>query len=96
MNDEAIKSDAGGEGETRPAGPEAGDAKIRFTSKIRRGLALVRVITLFSLDESKPPSRTVMKDWTKKQVDESNAALAWLEQEETWDAKTQALWETHR
>ncbi len=94
MNDEANQHDAGGEGAVGPAGSEA--IKIKFTSKIRRGLALVRIVAIFSLDESKPPSRTVMKDWTKKQVEEFNAALAWIEQEESWDDKAQAIWENVR
>lgn len=104
---EPSQLDPGHAGGPRPAQPEVGDgpddagkqgdgAKIKFTSKIRRGLALVRIVTIFSLDESKPPSRTVMKDWTKKQVEKFNAALAWIEQEESWDDKAQAIWENAR
>lgn len=52
--------------------------RIKFTSKIRRGLALLAEIA--TLTEDQPPAFTVMSRWTLKQQREYNAALDWIEQ----------------
>ena len=55
---------------------------IRFTSKIRRGLILMRGLLIDSFDDSKPPTASIVKGWTAKDQREFNAAMAWLEQVE--------------
>lgn len=80
---------------TDPSGSEgvrpAQSAKIKFTSKIRRGLALIRMVNITALDETgdmgtpSSPQR-IIKAMTKKQEEEYNAALDWIDQEEDWDA----------
>lgn len=72
---------AGSEG-VRPAEP----AKIKFTSKIKRGLALMRMVNLGSLSDDAPAPTRIMAKMSKKQQDEYNSAMAWIEQEEDWDA----------
>lgn len=72
---------AGSEG-VRPAEP----AKIKFTSKIKRGLALMRMVNLGALSDDAPPPTRIMAKMSKKQQDEYNSAMAWIEQEEDWDA----------
>lgn len=71
----------GSEG-VRPAEP----AKIKFTSKIRRGLALMRMVNIAALSDDQPPPQRFMEKMTGKQQEEYNAAMAWIEQEEDWDA----------
>lgn len=71
----------GSEG-VRPAEP----AKIKFTSKIRRGLALMRMVNMAALSDDQPPPQRFMEKMTGKQQEEYNAAMAWIEQEEDWDA----------
>lgn len=69
------------------AADDAGDAKrIKFTSKIRRGLALMRMVNMGALSDDAPPPTRIMSKMTKKQEEEYNAAMAWIEQEEDWDA----------
>lgn len=72
---------AGSEG-VRPAEP----AKIKFTSKIRRGLALMRMVNIAALSDDQPPPQRFIEKMTGKQQEEYNAAMAWIEQEEDWDA----------
>ncbi|MCC6425670.1 MAG: hypothetical protein IT435_02495 [Phycisphaerales bacterium] len=60
--------------------------KLRFTSKIRRGLALVRMIDMAAQREDMAPVPALLARWPKRAVDEYNAALAWIEQEEDWEA----------
>lgn len=78
-----------GEGNEAPADP--GSKKIKFTSKIKRGLALIRMVNITALDETgdmgtpSSPQRLI-KAMTKKQQEEYNAALDWIDQEEDWDA----------
>lgn len=55
--------------------------KTKFTSKTRRGLALVRRLLISSFDESCPPSSTQYARFTKKQVAEYEQALAWMEEQ---------------
>lgn len=78
----------GGE-DSRQAGGNEGPAsptKIKFTSKIRRGLALMRMVNMGALSDDAPPPTRIMSKMTKKQEEEYNAAMAWIEQEEDWDA----------
>lgn len=53
--------------------------KIKYTSKIRRGLAALAEIA--TLTEDSPPPDTVRAKWTKAKRLEYNAALDWIEQE---------------
>lgn len=64
--------------------------KIKFTSKIRRGIALVRMVAMASLSDDMPPSKTIIARWTKKQQAEFNAALEWMESEEDWESVADA------
>lgn len=85
----------GGE-DSRQAGGNEGPAdqsatKIKFTSKIRRGLALMRMVNITALDETgdmgTPSSpQKIMQSMTKRQMEEYDAALQWIDQEEDWDA----------
>lgn len=78
--------------EATPA-PEA--KKIKFTSKVRRGLALVRMVQMVSLRDDMPPVQTFTSRWTKAQQSDYNAALEWMEQNEDWDA-VQDAWDRGR
>lgn len=75
-----------------PASPDPeAPAKIKFTSKIRRGLALMRMVNITALDETgdlgTPSSpQKIMQSLTKRQMEEYDAALQWIDQEEDWDA----------
>lgn len=75
-------ADSTGSEGVRPAEP----AKIKFTSKIRRGLALMRMVNIAALSDDQPPPQRFMEKMTGKQQEEYNAAMAWIEQEEDWDA----------
>lgn len=70
-------------------------AKIKFTSKVRRGLALFRMVQMAALRDDMPPAQTMISRWTKAQQSDYNAALAWCEQEEDWDAVANA-WDRGR
>lgn len=72
--------------QTTEALPAGEPRKVYYTSKIKRGLALVRMITMSAFDDSAPPAATIVERWTKKQRTEFNAALEWLEQEEDWES----------
>ncbi len=82
-----------GGGNEAPADP--GSKKIKFTSKVRRGLALFRMVQMAALSDDCPPAQTMISRWTKAQQSDYNAALAWCEQEEDWDAVADA-WERGR
>jgi hypothetical protein len=81
---------------TPPLGDTAddgGDAKrIKFTSKIRRGLALMRMVNISALDTDGIDPMKFPKAMTGKQQEEYNAAMAWVEQEEDWEA-VKSVWE---
>lgn len=55
--------------------------KIRFTDKVRRGLALVVVSLEIAGRDDLPPLESVTKKWTKARLAEYDAALNWLIQE---------------
>lgn len=54
---------------------------IRFTKKVRRGLALVRTIAVGSFDDNVLSSRHVFGKWTAAQRAEYHLAIAWIEQQ---------------
>ncbi len=56
-------------------------AQIKYTSKIRRGLAAVAELALASLDDNKPTGKTITSGWTAAKRTEFNAALDYIEQE---------------
>ena len=60
--------------------PEA--KKPKFTSKVRRGLALIRMLTLNACDPDKAPGFTTIKSFKKSQESDFNAAMAWMEANE--------------
>jgi len=84
----------GGE-DSRQAGGNEGPAsptKIKFTGKVRRGLALFRMVQMASQSDDCPSIPTFISRWTKAQQSDYNAALAWCEQEEDWESVEDA-WE---
>ena len=87
------------DGSVKPQGDDPAEekkpAKIKFTGKVRRGLALMRMVQMAAQDDSCPPIQTMIGRWTKAQQGDYNAALAWCEQEEDWDAVADA-WERGR
>jgi hypothetical protein len=59
---------------------------VRFTGKVRRGLALARSLVIDSLsDDAAPPQTTVRLRWTATMQDDFNAAMRWMEQKEDWE-----------
>ena len=82
---EAVGEDSRqAEGNDGPGTPTP--AKIKFTSKIRRGLALMRMVNMAAVSDDAPPHTRLFSNMTKTQEAEYNAAMAWIEQEEDWDA----------
>jgi hypothetical protein len=74
-----------------PSADAASPKKIKFTSKIKRGLALMRMVNITALDENgelgTPMSaQRIMDAMTKRQQEEYDAAMQWIDQEEDWDA----------
>lgn len=55
--------------------------RIKFTARVRRGLALVALIARQSFDDNTLSSHHQAGKWTKAQRDEYDLALAWIEQE---------------
>lgn len=92
---EAVKPDTGGEGTARPEGSEAKPKKVQFTGKVRRGLALMRMVQMAAQSDDCPSIPTFIERWSKAQQSDYNAALAWMEQEEDWDAVADA-WDRGR
>lgn len=95
-------SGAGGEvPQGSPASPPALPAeavkpkKVQFTGKVRRGLALMRMVQMASMSDDCPSIPTFIERWSKAQQSDYNAALAWMEQEEDWDSVADA-WDRGR
>lgn len=59
---------------------------VKFTNKVRRGLARVRSLLIDALDDNKPPAATIVASWKAPQREDFNQALAWIEQEEDAEA----------
>lgn len=57
--------------------------RIKFTSKVKRGMVSIRSLLIDSFDDTKPPTTAIVAQWTKAQQREFNAAMEWLEQVET-------------
>lgn len=53
--------------------------KPKFTAKVKRGLFLVRLLTLNALNPDEAPGFTTVRKWKKAQEGDLNAALAWVE-----------------
>lgn len=63
--------------------------RVKCTAKVKRGLVLVRGLTLDALNPDAAPGFTTVRKWKRRQERELNAALEWLEQVEAdLDAKT--------
>lgn len=81
-----------------PAAPTDGSATptafkvIKFTHKVRRGMALARMLLIWSVDDSKPPTQSIIDGWSKALQSDYNTFLAWAEQEEDWET-VEAEWE---
>lgn len=56
--------------------------RVKFTDKVRRGLALVRLLAVEAFDDDKPPARTTHARWTRGQQAEFVAAMEWIKQNE--------------
>lgn len=63
--------------------------RVRFTKKVKRGLALARWLLIDSFDPDATPSDRQVKRWRRPDQQDFNAAMAWLEQVEA-DQKPQA------
>lgn len=91
----------GGVPQGSPAPPPALPAeavkpkKVQFTGKVRRGLALMRMVQMASMSDDCPSIPTFIERWSKAQQSDYNAALAWMEQEEDWDSVADA-WDRGR
>lgn len=46
----------------------------------------MRMVNMGVLSDDAPPPQRIMAKMTKRQEDEYNLAMAWIEQEEDWDA----------
>ena len=54
---------------------------IRYTSKVRRGLAAMAELIDSAFDDSKPPVQTVTAKWPRAKQAEFNLARDWVDQE---------------
>jgi hypothetical protein len=76
-----------------PASSEPAAAKkIQLNSKTRRGLALMRMLLMAASDPNMPPYQTLVDRLKKRNEDELNQALAWVEQNEDWES-VEKCWE---
>jgi hypothetical protein len=55
--------------------------QIKYTSKIRRGLAAVAELALASMDDRKPSGTAIVAAWTAAKRQEFNAACDYIDQE---------------
>lgn len=55
---------------------------VKFTARVRRGLALVRLLVDQSFDQNKPPSETEYNRWAASQKIDYQLALDWMRQQE--------------
>lgn len=65
---------------TQPSLPKEGKS-IKYTAKVRRGLALMQLVAVNSIDPDKAPGFTTVKGWTKAQESDFNQAMTWVYQE---------------
>lgn len=56
--------------------------KAQFTSKVRRGLALVRYLAISAQRPYMPMGYTIVEGWSAAQRSDYEAAMKWIEQEE--------------
>lgn len=70
--------------------------RIKFTSKVKRGIVLARGLLIDSFDSDATPSDRQVRGWTRAQERDLNAALAWMEQVEsdTTPAPAQEVFDT--
>ena len=59
---------------------------MKFTAPIRRGLVLAHGLLVDSFDMDAKPSASQVKQWTKRERDDFNKAMSWLE----WNKQQQA------
>lgn len=64
----------------------AAEKKVQLNSKTRRGLALMRMLLMAASDPNMPPYQTLVDRLKKRNEDELNQALAWVEQNEDWES----------
>ncbi len=55
---------------------------MKFTSKVRRGLALMRSLVASMMDDRQPPPAEIVRKWPKRYQQDFNAALEWIEENE--------------
>lgn len=55
--------------------------RVKFTSRVRRGLALVKYLAEASMNNDLPPAETIMARWTRAQQADYRQAIEWIEQE---------------
>ena len=82
-------------GNEGPVDPAPATKKVQFTGKVRRGLALMRMVQMAAQSEDCPSIPTFVDRWSAAQKSDYNAALAWMEQEEDWDSVSEA-WDRGR
>lgn len=51
----------------------------KFTRKVKRGLVLMRGLLIDSFNDDASPSRRQVASWPRKDQDDFNTAMAWLE-----------------
>ena len=54
---------------------------IRYTAKVRRGLAAMAELIDAAFDDNVPPVTTIVARWTKAKQAEFNLARDWVDQE---------------
>mgnify|MGYP003337232186 CR=1 FL=1 len=65
-----------------PTAPTPKPSKIKFTSKVRRGLGILRSLHIDAACDEKPPMSTALAKLKAPQVSDYNAAMAWIEANE--------------
>lgn len=70
---------------TQPQPPNPAQP-IKFTSRVRRGLADVRALVLASFDPSAPPSTAQTTKWSADRRRDFNLAMDWIDQQTTQPA----------
>ena len=54
---------------------------IRYTSRVRRGLALMGAVCSMVMEDDEPSALEQMKKWTRSQHDDFQQACRWVRQE---------------
>ena len=55
--------------------------RIKYTSKVRRGMKLALALLAANVDDDQPPAATIMGRWSRAEKSDYQVALVWMRQE---------------